>query len=100
MSKETKKLSNIIHTGRRMLNTCPPVLSCGTYHPIWTDEEAPADVFCIATINTYAVDPNECKKFTHEVQVMRCSLDTEYDLIYRFIGEYRSSCARAFCGMN
>ena len=83
-----------------MLDTCPPIESCGAYHPIWTDEKAPADVLSTATIDTYGVGPNDCKKFAHEVQVMRCSLDTEYDLIYRYIGEYFPTCGRAFCGMN
>ena len=83
-----------------MLNTCPPVKSCGTYNGIWTDEETPANVLSIATINAYGAGNGNCKKYPYKVQVMRCSLDTEYDLIYRYDGEYKDTCFRAFCGMN
>ena len=95
---QTRNLSIIIHTGRQMLNFCAPVKCCGAYHLIWTDEEVPADVFSLAAINTFAVDFDESKEFTHEVQVMRCSVDTEYDLIYKHIGEYKNN--NAFCDMN
>ena len=87
-----------------MLNTCPPMYSCGTIYPMWTDEEMPEDVLSAATINAsaYAIgDPSSnCKHFTFQVEVMRCSLDTDYDLIYRYIRDYRSECLGAFCGMD
>ena len=83
-----------------MLDSCPPGNSCGTYYAIWTDEEAPADIMSLATITAYGAKGGECSTLTLDVQVMRCSLDMEYDLIYRYIGEYRPTCGRAFCGMN
>ena len=103
---ENKHSVKFVQTGRRMLNTCPPEKSCGTWYPIWTDEEAPEDVLSPAAINVYAsyYQPGGvsswCKYNTHLVEVMRCSLDTDYDLIYRYIGGYISSCDAAFCGMS
>ena len=89
-----------------MLNTCPPSYSCGAIAPIWTDKEAPDDVLLPATITVYlsVYEPGEpsdyCKLLTSQVQVMRCSLDSDYDLIYRYIGDYEPTCSLAFCGMN
>ena len=109
IKKKNKHLVNFAQTGRRMLNTCLPRLSCGARLPIWTDEDAPDEVLSPATVNVYASSyrhgypQSECKNFTfntYQVQVMRCSLDTDYDLIYRYIGDYYDECARAFCGMN
>ena len=84
-----------------MLNFCPPMRSCGTYFPMWTDEEAPAEVLSLATISAYGRYYDvDCKHYIFDVQVMRCSLDTDYDLIYRLNGDYMSACGFAFCGMN
>ena len=90
-----------------MLDTCPPKYSCGTVFPIWIDKEAPEDVLSPATVNVYSSastsgpTSSNCKYITYPVEVMRCSLDTDYDLIYRYIGDYTTqTCARAFCGMN
>ena len=89
-----------------MLNTCPPQYSCGSRVAIWTDEEVPEDVLSAASITVYGSTyishstPADCLHFTYQVKVMRCSLDTDYDLIYRYIGVYHTSCEGAFCGMN
>ena len=89
-----------------MLNTCPPYFSCRALYPIWTDEEAPADILSLATINVYGsahghgLPSSFCKQYTYQVEVMRCSLDTDYDLIYRYVGDYKNQCNSTFCGMN
>ena len=89
-----------------MLNICPLYISCGTAWPLWTDEEVPEDVLLLATINVYASyyktgDPSyKCKTVTYQAEVIRCSLDTDYDLIYRYIGNYVGTCNMAFCGMT
>ena len=90
-----------------MLNTCPPEYSCGVASPIWTDEDAPEDVLSPATITAYVsayepgyTAPSDCMYNSLQVQVMRCSLDTEYDLVYRYIGRYFSLCYIGFCGMS
>ena len=89
-----------------MLNTCPPTYSCGTGYPLWTDEEAPDDKLSPATIDVYGSNykpgdpPSHCNLDTYHVEVMKCSLDTDYDLIYRYIDRDFIVCAGAFCGMN
>ena len=98
-------------TGTRLLNTCPPVSSCGTYSPYWSDDVPPTAVGAPATITAYMSDaPARGCKFdppnnNRKLQVMRCSLRTPHDLIYKYIpsgvsgDNYVSDCIDAFCGM-
>ena len=103
---KNKHFVNFVQTGRRLLNTCPPLGSCGTWLPIWTDEEAAEDVLSPATMIVYASkyhsgDPSSnCKHYVYQIEVMRCSLDNDYDLIYRYIEHYYVPCSAAFCGTN
>ena len=83
-----------------MLNVCPKRKSCGTYSPIWTDAVVPDTVGEVFTIDVYRVGVDDCKWLTLKVQVMRCTSDTDYDVIYRYVGRYIDYCATAFCGMN
>ena len=84
-----------------MADTCPQPNSCGTRYPIWSDEEPPEEILTISTINAYTVSSGDCKSSTLAVEVMRCSLDTDDDIIYRFTGSYlHSSCEYAFCGVE
>ncbi|XP_067934814.1 oncoprotein-induced transcript 3 protein-like [Watersipora subatra] len=86
--------------GRRMLNKCPMMNSCGTRWPYWTDEKAPEEVGVPATINVYRsfAPTASCKDRSRTAEVMRCSLETN-GLIYRSTDSYYDACIAAFCGM-
>ena len=44
----------IIYTAStRLLNTCPPVYSCGTDNSYWSDDVLPTEVGVLATITAY-----------------------------------------------
>ena len=91
-----------------MLDVCPEAYSCGARGPIWTDEVIPMEVGKMSTINSYDQFGSYCKWSTQQLNVMRCSLDTDYDIIYKYTGYidgnnnqwYDSGCQAAFCGMN
>ena len=105
-------LSWNIVTGKRLLNTCPLYLSCGTLAPYWSDDVPPTAVGIPATITAYvSFAPNNiCKydptNYNRKLQVMRCSLSTPHDLIYKYIPSgvgidvYQDTCNKAFCGMK
>ena len=88
-----------------MFNVCPPFKSCGTYAALWTDAVIPMVAGEVSTINAHT----SCdKSWTFQLNVMRCSLNTDYDIIYKYTG-YRNGaltwfdstvCQGAFCGMN
>ena len=59
----------------------------------------PTEVGKISTINVYGVYANSCRALTKPLRVMRCSLSTEYDLVYKYGGQKTDSCSEAFCGM-
>ena len=90
-------------TGRRMLNVCPLLRSCGTYAPLWSDAVIPMLVGEVSNITAYT----SCdKRYKYQLNVMRCSMNTDYDIIYKYTGyvhgrvTWYGSCLRAFCGMN
>ena len=86
--------------GNQMLNTCPKPESCGTKYPLWTDDIMPKEIGMEMTVDTYEPRKNNCKQYKFKVRVMRCSWDTNHDLIYKqtnFVGGY---CFRGFCGMT
>ena len=68
-------------TGTRLLNTCPPMYSCGTANPYWSDDIPPAAVGELATITAYFSDGpyGPCKydptNWNRKLKVMRCSLN-------------------------
>ena len=92
--------------GNRMLNKCPPIRSCGTLYPYWTDAKMPSQVGVETTVYVYgsggvqigSVLLGNCKVFRRKLKVMRCSTKAN-DFIYK---PYDSlgTCAEAFCGMN
>ena len=84
-----------------MADTCPPIRSCGTSHPIWSDEDPPERILNITTVKAYIRNQSSCKHTTLIVEVMRCSQNTGYDLIYRYVGTYTDNdCKTAFCSMG
>ena len=87
-----------------MLNKCPRGYSCGTSLPVWTDEPMPTIIGIPTIITAYGSASlnyiTKCKIFTTQVEVMRCSLTTDHDLIYRYRGIHVDSCSTAFCGMS
>ena len=103
----------IYTTGTRLLNTCPLYRSCGTDWPYWSDDVPPTAVGVPATITayvSYAPDESFCKydptHLNKKLQVIRCSLSTPHDLIYKYIPSgvgddvYQDTCSEAFCGMK
>ena len=86
--------------GDKMLNTCPKWLSCGAYYPIWTDEKMPQVVGVESRVPVYGVFRVDCKRYTYQVKVIRCSWDTPHDLIYKQTKDYSLNCNDAFCGMS
>ncbi|XP_067934150.1 uromodulin-like [Watersipora subatra] len=88
--------------GNRMRDTCPPMYSCGAMMPMWTDQPPPSEVGVKKRINVYeSWSPGHvCKFFAKPVEVIRCSHDTEHDLVYRNYGARSNQCYQTFCGMH
>ena len=90
------------------MNKCPKVKSCGSYYGMWTDEDMPTNIGVPMHVTAYGSASHdysrECKHWTIQVEVMRCSL-IDHDFIYRYISthvystKYPDSCVFAFCGM-
>ena len=85
--------------GNRMLNKCPKFRSCGTKHPLWTDREMPQEVGVETEIKVYGVDARKCKSFSRIVKAIRCSWDTDYDIVFKQVSNFERNCYSAFCGM-
>ena len=85
--------------GNQMLNRCPKYQSCGSLKPLWTDEEMPTVVGMAAKVKAHGVGLKKCKAFTITVEAMRCSWNSDYDIIYKQTTNRRRSCDSAFCGM-
>ena len=85
-----------------MLDSCPKYYSCGTIGPIWTDDRIPTAVGVVQRVTAYQVNgrARNCRWFRRRIAVMRCSDSTEYDYIYKYVGDYPDTCAVGFCGMN
>lgn len=85
-----------------MLNKCPKWNSCGAYNPGWTDAAMPEAVGVATNVTIYLVDETSCKGWTYNssLEVIRCSRDTDHDVVYRFIGAHNDLCFAAFCGMQ
>ena len=97
-----------------MLDRCPEKYSCGTEIPIWTDEKMPQVVGVETIVNAYGVEEVKesgflglfgsritryCKQYPMKLKVMRCSLDTPHDFIYKPGVYVKNPCAEGFCGM-
>ena len=103
---------NVYTTGTRLLTTCPPLYSCGTASPYWSDDVPPTAVGVPATITAHTSfaskhhSKHKSKQYNRKLQVMRCSLSTPHDFIYKYIPSgvgrdvYRDTCWYAFCGMK
>ena len=85
--------------GNMMLNSCPPSASCGTHAGMWTDAAMPTAVGESIKISVFGSYNDHCKYRTLSILVMRCSYDTSYDFVYRYIDPY-TSCMYSFCGMS
>ena len=88
-----------------MLNSCPRGRSCGTANPFWSDGELPKIIGVSTTVNVYLVnsDSRGCNIWTRPLHVMRCSWNTDYDVIYKYGSDDRydsSTCSVTFCGMK
>ena len=95
-----------IMVGTSMLNRCPPIMSCGTETAYWTNDMMPTAIGIPSHINVYgSVDLGTgelCKSYIVPAEVVRCSLDTDFDLVYK-ISNYTydgKGCSAAFCGMK
>ena len=76
--------------------------SCGTAAPKWSNAAIPMVVGKVFTVDAYT----GCdKRLTYKLNVTRCSLNTDDDIIYRYTGYLNgtivwfNSCQGAFCGM-
>ncbi|XP_067933925.1 oncoprotein-induced transcript 3 protein-like [Watersipora subatra] len=87
--------------GNRMLNTCPPMFSCGAMMPYWSDEPLPTEVGVKTDMVAYEswYPGHVCKFFAKAMYVMRCSHDTDYDVIYKYRSAHKKDCYQSFCGM-
>ena len=106
--------------GNMISNKCPRYESCGTKEPYWTDEEHPKEVGEAKNITAYMsissrssakhAELVRCKYasqfYNRTVQVVRCSWETNFDFVYRYIPRefdfdfYEDFCSRAFCSMT
>ena len=85
--------------GNRMLNKCPKYRSCGAQNPLWTDRTMPQVVGVETNLKVYAVGKKKCKALTKTIKAMRCSWDTDYDLIFKQTTNLKGVCFNSFCGM-
>ena len=85
--------------GTHMLDSCPKWRSCGTFYPLWTDEKMPTQIGVVNKIYIYGVWKDDCKWVLREMEVMRCSWDSQNDLIYNRLSADTKTCSEAFCGM-
>ena len=90
-----------------MLNKCPRIHSCGSNLSYWTNDVMPKAVGIATNIYVYSSASKDgtvsCKKYSLKAQVMRCSLKTDHDFVYKFNDELEDDedlCAAAFCGME
>ena len=84
-----------------MLNSCPKYRSCGAIYPLWSDDEMPDEIGKITVAYAYEVKFSNCRTWIRAMQVMRCSWNTDHDLIYKYIGaDINDQCSSAFCGME
>ncbi|XP_067930313.1 uncharacterized protein [Watersipora subatra] len=86
--------------GNRLLDTCPPWKTCGTNYPIWSDAELPTQVGVASTIFVYVREQYDCRDQAKKALVIRCSWDTDNDLIYKYDSTKYSTCSIGFCGMH
>ena len=82
--------------GNRLLDSCPPINSCGTIDGMWSDEVMPKRKGEIRQINVFASAGYQCKRFTYKLKVKKCSR-RRHDYVYRYLGD--SHCYLSFCGM-
>ena len=85
--------------GHQMLNKCPRLRSCGSYVPHWTDEEMPKVVGVETDLKVYGAGSRNCRYFTRTVKAIRCSWDTDYDIIFKQTTNITGNCYYSFCGM-
>ena len=85
--------------GTHLLDSCLKSFSCGAIYPMWTDEKMPTAVGVEATVKVFGVYQNNCKDNSRYIKVMRCSLDSAFDLIYKQTTDDSFDCGQAFCGM-
>ena len=91
----------IVFIGNRILNTCPKDHSCGTHSPVWTNASMPVEVGKLSFIYAYRVLGGDCTFRELPLEVIRCSMDTDCDYIYRYSADYiTGTCSIAFCGMS
>lgn len=87
------------YLGKQLQDECPKERGCST-HPLWSDDRVTKAILYEAPINAYIPNGDECRFKTIPLHVIRCSWDTSYDIIYRYVGPHQTACATAFCGMD
>ena len=86
-----------------MLDRCVVRNSCGAAAPKWSNAVIPMVLGKVFTVDAYT---GYDKRLTYKLDVMRCSLNTDFDIIYKYTGYLNggfvwfNSCQGAFCGMN
>ena len=84
--------------GNQMLNKCPRIRSCGAFKPLWTDEKMPDAIGVETDVKVYGVGRLKCKQLTLVVKAMRCSWNTDYDIIFKQTTNVKRNCYYSFCG--
>ena len=85
-----------------MANSCTMKKHCGGFDAYWTNATYPEAVGTpkqIVVFGTHA-KARGCYMHILDFLVLRCSLGTPYDIIYKFIGTYNNRCDDAMCGMR
>ena len=86
--------------GTHMLDSCPKWKSCGTLTPFWTDERMPKAIGVETMVEVYGVREDNCRYYTKNIKVIRCTWDTSYDFIYKKTDDALTNCNQAFCSMS
>ena len=86
--------------GTHMLDSCPKWLSCGAAVSYWTNHTASKTIGVETTVKAYGISGTNCTTYTEEIKVIRCSWDTDFDLIYKQSKSTPFTCVQGFCGMK
>ena len=83
--------------GTKLLNSCPPKLSCGTGVALWSNSTMPLAIGVVTRFTAQGSVSN-CTRHPRQVSVMRCS-SAPSDFVYKY-EDSSKDCWIGFCGMD
>jgi len=84
--------------GTKLLDSCPPMYSCGAYVGLWSDAQMPSDIGVVTAFTASGSYTGGCNQYPRRASVMKCS-NAASDFVYRYDDPDSSTCYVGFCGM-